>query len=199
MKKYFDQLRPLERRVVIGVGVVVLIALNWVFVWPRFADWSNLTVRHDEAQQKLKIYQTAIAQKGDLEKALKQFESEGQYVALEDQAIYFMRTIQEQASSSGFGIQTYSPSMMTTNQFFVNQIQNITVSATEPQLVDFLYKIGNNAAMIRVRDLVLQPDQPRQRLNANIKLVASYQKNPKTPAPAAPAAHATSTLPVRTK
>jgi hypothetical protein len=38
--------------------------------------------------------------------------------------------------------------------------------------------------MIRVRDLELQPDQPRQRLVANIKLVASYQKNP----PAASAA-----------
>ena len=31
--------------------------------------------------------------------------------------------------------------------------------------------------MIRVRDLELQPDAPRQHLNANIQLVASYQKN----------------------
>jgi hypothetical protein len=38
--------------------------------------------------------------------------------------------------------------------------------------------------MIRVRDLELQPDPPHQRLNANIKLVASYQKNP-APAPVA--------------
>jgi hypothetical protein len=32
--------------------------------------------------------------------------------------------------------------------------------------------------MIRVRDLELQPDAPHQRLTANIRLVASYQKNP---------------------
>jgi hypothetical protein len=32
--------------------------------------------------------------------------------------------------------------------------------------------------MIRVRDLELQPDTPRQHLDANIRLVASYQKNP---------------------
>jgi hypothetical protein len=39
--------------------------------------------------------------------------------------------------------------------------------------------------MIRVRDLELQPDTPRLHLNANIRLVASYQKNPAAPARAA--------------
>ena len=190
MKKYFDQLRPMERRLVIGVGVILLLVVNWVMVWPHFADWSNLTRRYEDAQRKLKLYQTAVAQRPELEKSVKNFESEGEFVALEDQAINFMRTIQSQASASGFGIQNYSRSMMRTNQFFVEQIQNISVTATEPQLVDFLYKIGSGSSMIRVRDLELQPDQPRQRLNANIRLVASYQKNPKaaTPAASAPAA-----------
>jgi hypothetical protein len=45
--------------------------------------------------------------------------------------------------------------------------------------VDFLYKLGSGASTIRVRDLELQPDPPHQRLSANIRLVASYQKNPK--------------------
>jgi Tfp pilus assembly protein PilO len=106
-------------------------------------------------------------------------------VAAEDQAINFMRTIQGQASASGFGIERYSPTRMTTNQFFVEQVQNIQVHATEEQLVDFLYKIGSGVSMIRVRDLTLQPDQARQRLGADIKLVASYQKNPKPAAAAA--------------
>jgi type II secretory pathway component PulM len=185
MKKYFDQLRPMERRLVIGVGVVLLLVANWVLVWPHFSDWGKLTRRYEDAQRKLKLFQTAVAQKPELEKSVKAYESEGEFVALEDQAINFMRTIQSQASASGFGIQNYSRSMMRTNQFFVEQIQNISVSATEPQLVDFLYKIGSGTSMIRVRDLELQPDQPRQRLNANIRLVASYQKNPKPAAPAA--------------
>jgi Tfp pilus assembly protein PilO len=64
-----------------------------------------------------------------------------------------------------------------TNEFFVEQIQNITVSATDEQLVDFLYKLGSDASMIRVRDLELQPDPPRQKLNANVRLIASYQRN----------------------
>ena len=58
------------------------------------------------------------------------------------------------------------------------QVQNINVLATEEQLIDFLYKLGSGASMIRVRDLELQPDQAHQKLSANIKLVASYQKNP---------------------
>ncbi len=195
MKKYFDQLRPLERRLVIGVGVVLLIVLNWVLVWPHFADWSKLTNRYEDAQHKLKLYQTAVAQKPELEQQVKQFESEGEFVALEDQAINFMQNIQQQASASGFGIDRFNPrSLMHTNQFFVEQIQNIIVRATEPQLVDFLYKLGSGSSMIRVRDLELQPDQPRQRLTASIKLVASYQKNPKkaTSAPAAAPAAKTS-------
>ena len=49
-------------------------------------------------------------------------------------------------------------------------------------MVDFLYKLGAGASMVRVRDLTLQPDQPRQRLTADIRLVASYQKNPKASA-----------------
>ena len=65
----------------------------------------------------------------------------------------------------------------TNDAFFVQQIQNINVTATDDQLVDFLYKLGSDVSMIRVLDLELQPDPPRQKLIANIKLVASYQRN----------------------
>lgn len=179
MKKYFEQLPPTERRLVIGVGLVVVFVLNWWFVWPHFSDWGNLSRRLDDAQRKLMLYQKAVAQKPDLEKQLKKFESAGEIVAPEDQAINFMRTIQSEASSCGFGIQRYSRSLMQTNQFFVEQFQNITVLATEKQLVNFLYKIGSGGSMIRVRTLELQPDQPRQHLSADIRLEASYQINSK--------------------
>jgi hypothetical protein len=87
--------------------------------------------------------------------------------------------------NAGVQLQNTSRQFTRTNDvFFVEQVQNINVLATEEQLVDFLYKLGTGASMIRVRDLELQPDLPHQRLVANIKLVASYQKNP----PAASAA-----------
>jgi Tfp pilus assembly protein PilO len=184
MKKYFAHLRPMERRLVVGVAVVLLIVLNAVFIWPHFKDWGDLRDRLDEAHRKLKLYQEATTQIPALQKQVNNFKSAGEFVAPEDQAINLMRTIQAQAAVSGFGIQNYSRSLMRTNDaFFVEQVQNINVTATEDQLVDFLYKLGSGASMIRVRDLELQPDPPRQRLIANIKLVASYQKNP-TAAPA---------------
>jgi len=187
MKKYFAQLRPAERRLVVGVAVVVVIVLNWWFIWPHFKDWGDLRRRNDEAQRTLKLYQTAVAQMPAVQADVKKFESEGEFVALEDQGINFTRTIQAQSTQSGVQLQNTSRQFTRTNDaFFVEQVQNISVLATEPQLVDFLCKLGSGASMIRVRDLELQPDQPRQRLSANIKLVASYQKNPPTASAAKP-------------
>jgi type II secretory pathway component PulM len=140
MKKYFAHLRPLERRLAVGVAVILILVLNWWLIWPHFSDWGNLRRR------------------------------EG------DQAINFMRTIQSQSAASGVNINSYSRSTMHTNQFFMEQTQNINAIATDEQLVDFLYKLGSGASMVRVRDLELQPDGAKQHLNANIRLVASYQK-----------------------
>jgi Tfp pilus assembly protein PilO len=178
MKKYFEQLRPMERRLVVGVAVVLLIVLNAVFVWPHFSDWGSLRARLDKARGDLDRNKKAAAQVPALEAQVKIFTSAGENVAPENQAINLMHTINTQAAACGFGIQNYSRSMTRTNDaFFVEQVQNINVIATEEQLVAFLYNLGSGASMIRVRDLELQPDPPHQRLSANIKLVASYQKS----------------------
>ena len=186
MKKYFAHLRPMERRLAVGVLVVVIIVLNAWLIWPHFSDWGKLRGRLDDARRKLKLYQTTIAQMPNYQAQLKNFESLGESsVAPEDQTINFMRVVQTQAAESGVGIGNNSRQTTHTNEFFVEQEQNITVTATDEQLVDFLYKLGSGASMIRVLDLELQPDGARTRLNANIRLVASYQKNPALPARAA--------------
>lgn len=186
MKKYFAHLRPLERRLAVGVVVVLILVLNFVFIWPHFSDWNKLKARLKNARDTWASYQATIAQATNYQAQVKSLEGQGEFVALEDQAINFMRTIQAQAEASGVGRANYSRSIMHTNDaFFIEQVQNINVVATDQQLVDFLYKLGSGASMIRVRDLELQPDAPRLHLNANIRLVASYQKNPAAPARAA--------------
>ncbi len=183
MKKYFSQLRPLERRMAVGLLVVLILVLNWVFVWPHFSDWGNIRRRLDDAQKQLKLYQATVAQIPDYQAKVKTFESQGEFVAPEDTAINFTRAIQSQSSASGVTIINTSRQMTHTNDaFFVEQVQNINVTATDEQLVDFLYKLGSGASMTRVRDLELQPDPAHQHLTASIKLVASYQKNPAAPA-----------------
>ena len=183
MKKYFAQLRPLERRLAVGVLVILIIVLNWVFIWPHFSDWKNLQSRQNNARASLQLYQTTISQSANYEALVKKFASQGESVAPEDQAINMMQTINSQSAQSGVSIANYSHSTTRTNEFFTEQTQNITVTATDAQLVDFLYKLGNDASMVRVIDLELQPDVPKLHLTAQIRLVASYQKNPK-PAPA---------------
>ncbi len=186
MKKYFAHLRPLERRLAVGVLVIVIIVLNGVFIWPHFSDWGQLKTRLNNARATLASRQATIAQSTNYQEQVKSMEGQGEFVALEDQAINFMKTIQAQIEASGVGRPNYSRSTMRTNDaFFVEQMQNINVVATDQQLVDFLYKLGSGASMIRVRDLELQPDGPRQHLNANIRLVTSYKKNPAAPARAA--------------
>jgi len=178
MKKFFAQLRPLERRLAVGALVVFILVLNWVFIWPHFSDWGKLRGRLNVAQQKLQLYQTTISQTANYQAQVKGFESQGEFVAPEDQSINFLRTIQSQATASQVQMGSMSRPMTRTNDaFFVEQIQNINVSATDDQLVDFLYKLGSDVSMIRVRDLEMQPDPPHQKLNANIRLVASYQRS----------------------
>ena len=200
MKKYLSQLRPMERRLVIGVAVVIFLVLNWLLVWPHFSDWDDLTRRLNSATAKLGVYQTAVTQIPKLQAEVDTYESAGDVVAPEDQSINLMRTIQGQASVSGVGIQNFSRQTTDTNDlFFIKQVQNITVVATDEQLVNFLYKLGSGASMIRVLDLDLQPDAPHYHLSANIRLVASYQKSfgPAGGNKSAPANNAAAPVPVQ--
>ena len=176
MKKFFAQLRPLERRLVVVVLVAFFLVLNYLFVWPHFSDWGNLRNRLDGARHKLALYRTTIAEKPKYEALVKKMEGEGGTVAPQDQAINFVRTIDAQSARSGVGIVSTSPQMTRTNEFFVELTQNLNVIADDHQLVDFLYKLGSDASMIRVRTLELQPDPAHQHLNAQIELIASYQK-----------------------
>lgn len=195
MNRYFAHLRPMERRLAVGVIVVVIVVLNAWLIWPHFSDWGNLQNRLRDARTRLALYQTTIVQSTNYESVVKHLQGQGEFVAPDDQAINFMRTIQSQAAASGINGVNYSRSTMHTNEYFVEQLQNISLTATEDQLVDFLYKLGSGSSMVRVQDLELQPDNPRQHLNATIRVVASYQK---TPPPAKSAAADNSKLLTKT-
>ena len=191
MTKYFDRwnLRPLERRLVVGVAVVLFLVINIVWVWPHFSDWSEMTNRLEGARFKYDSYQKEIIRLPVYQAQVKEMESDGASVPLEDQSVQFMRTVQQEAAQDGVQTSYTQRSLSRTNLFFIEQIQNIQVTARDENLIKFLYNLGSSASLIRVRDLSLHPDGTRMQLVANIKLVASYQKNPKAAKPAAPVAN----------
>jgi Tfp pilus assembly protein PilO len=188
MSAYLDNLRPFEKRVVFGVAVLLFIVLNFWFVFPRFSDLSNTKIRRREAEQKLANYQAEIRQIPVYERQIKELESENLGVPPEEQAIQFSRAIQSQQAQSGVNIISTGKQTTRTNQFFLELSQTINVQAREEQLVNFLYSLGSGNSLIRVRELSLKADQPRQQLNANVTLVASFQKKPVRAPAATPAA-----------
>lgn len=195
MKTYLDNLRPFEKRVVVGVGVLLFIVLNVWFVFPHFSDWGNMKIRRREAQEKLQKYLGEINKKPFYEGQLKQLQSENQDVPAEDQSIQFARAIQNEQARSGVQITGTTKPTYRTNQFFVELSQNLTILSGEKELIDFLYSLGAGNSLIRVRDMSVRPDPPRFKLNANVKLVASYQKKAATPAPRGRATKTTAASP----
>jgi type II secretory pathway component PulM len=179
MMGYLDRLnlRPFEKRLVVGVGAVLFIVLNFWFVVPHFSDLSAAEDRRLEALKKLERWQAEIDQKGKFEAGINKFRQEGLEVPAEEQQNQFARVIQDQQVRSGVGIQQFGRVSTQTNQFFLELTQPISVQSGEAQLVDFLYNLGSGNSLIRVRDLTLKPDGTRQQLGGSVKLVASYQKN----------------------
>ncbi|HEV2392477.1 MAG TPA: hypothetical protein VG146_08960 [Verrucomicrobiae bacterium] len=176
MNEYWNNLRPFEKRVVVAAGALLFIVLNLLFVFPHFSDLSVMQARHEEAELKIAKFEAEIAQTNAYMRGIRELASEGSDVPAEEQGFQFANTVQMQAGQSGVHPTSNSTTKTTTNQFFIEKSQSIGVQAGEEQLVNFLYNLGSGNSQIRVRDLNLRPDAPRQQLMGSVTLVASYQK-----------------------
>ena len=182
----FDKLnlRPFERRLVVVVGIVLFIVIQFIYIWPHFGDVGKLNGRRSAALNKLKVQETAIAETNRIAAELAKLEGEGLEVPPGDQAVQLMRTVQSEAHKAGVNIQNTSKPFTRTNDFFMEQSQQISTLSDESGLVNFLFNLGSSSSLIRVRDLTVRPDQTRTKLTASVKLVASYQKPSARPTPA---------------
>jgi len=196
-KNFFEQLnlRPGERRVVIVVGVVVFIVLNMWFVWPHFSDASRALAAINKGRLDW-TNRTALIEKdtrpGGLRSQIQSLIKEEGSGALDSgsTAIALDRKVQEKAPQYGVSVMNYNPVPSTangkTNEFFEEHSLKISVQSGESNLVNFLYDIGNDSSMIRVRELHLKPaDQNRYRLNGDILLSANLPKKQPEPSRAA--------------
>jgi hypothetical protein len=176
MKTYLDNLRPFEKRLVVGVALALFVVFNLWFIVPLFGDWDLVRARLANAQSKLRTYNAEIQQSKKYQALVRQMEGEGYSVPAEDQSLHFANEVQTREGLCGVSRISSSRILDRTNQFFIEKSQQLTYTLREQQLVDFLVNLSAGNSMIRVRELALRPDPPHQNLSATVKLVASYQK-----------------------
>ncbi len=181
-------LRTGEKRFLVGVGVVFFIVLNIWLVFPYFGAWKKAQDRYDTAEKKLHRWQEEVNRIPNYKKEIARLQGDSAPLQGDEMVYTFQTTIQSQAAQSHVNIQNTSRVNTSTNSpFFLEQFQTLQILSGEKELVDFLYQLGAGTSLIRVRDLTLRPDLPRQQLSAGVKLVASYQRKQPTKA-ASPAA-----------
>ena len=189
MTSYLDRLNllPFEKRLVVGVALILFIVFNVWFVLPHFSDLSDAQARREEAVKKLKGWEAETNQIPVYQRKINGILKDGLDVPAEDQQNDFSRAVVSQQASSGVNLMNSGRITTRTNSpFFVELVQTITVQSGEPQLVDFLYNLGAGPSLIRVRGLSLHTDPSHQQLVAGVTLVASYQKSQRTRGAAAP-------------
>jgi hypothetical protein len=183
-------LNPGERRLVVGIAIVVFVVLNIWLIWPEFGSVAMWNQRQRDAERRLKQFKDEVGRKSIYERQLVELESQGAYVGTEEQALSLQRDVANQALLSGVQVNNYNPQPRApsggrTNVFFEEQRLIITVVTGEKELVDFLYNLGTRSSMIRVSSMTLGRDQTQMKLQGSMTLVASFAKKP-PPRTAAP-------------
>lgn len=173
-------IKPGEKRLLVVVGIVVFAVLNFMFVFPRFGEFGDITHEIDKVERDIQRYQVEINKQDTYKKALAELEGQGSKVIAREQALRLQTTIQSQALRSGVNVIRYDPvtrsGLSATNSFFDEQAIVVGYDTGYNQLISFLVGLAEDDSMIRVRTMAVRRDPSNQRLQGNITLVASYQK-----------------------
>lgn len=194
MTSLFDKLNlaPAERRLVVIVGIVVFVVLNFWLVFPEFGEWAKNEQRIRDAESKRKTFSDEIAKKSTYEKEIKELQQQsGGEVATEEAALRLSQEVNSQAALSGVTITSITPLQRQaatgkTNSFFDEASVTVNINTSEKELIEFLYRLADKDLLIRAKSMQLSPDPSRQRLQGPITLVKSFQRRP--PPKAAPIA-----------
>jgi type II secretory pathway component PulM len=203
MKSLLDRLnlRPQERRLVVGALIVVFLVLNLWLVWPRFGQAALAEDALQKSRITLNRYLLELNRTNDYNNRIRQLEGQGTAVLAEDQANTLIATIQSEARRCGLNTDRITPAARgirpRTNEFFEESAITVGITPTDAEsVIGFLNSLGTNSVAIRVKELDLTPDPSQTRLKGSMKLVASYQKNPPAnavrPTPSRPATNVSS-------
>lgn len=211
MNTVFEQLNltPQERRIVIGIAVLVFIVLNFLLVIPHFKDLRRVRVELAETRKKISDRNKVILDDidpvhGKTNELYQLEKQQGGGIAAQragvNEQIALQRSVSDQALKTGVNIsdlRSTTAAKTHPDAFYNEESVRIAFESGEEQLVNFLYNIGNDPAMIRVGELNLRiADANRYRLKGEASLTANYAKNPATTTPAPTAKPAPGPSPV---
>src|ERR1700689_4976622 len=129
MKKFWEQLKPQERRWLIAIGCVVFITLNYFFIWPQFTQWRVNTNRMTAATDNIAKYRAELAHKAEYQRKIASLDSDNQDIPPEDQTVHFENYFRDRAIENGVQIESTSRPAMRTDAFTVEQQTTIQVLA----------------------------------------------------------------------
>jgi Tfp pilus assembly protein PilO len=188
-------LRPAEKRIIVVIAVVAFVVLDLLFVQPQFKAYGNIKRQLDLTRQAIANRSAMIEMDNNptngYKRQLEQLrKGEGNSSATNYSGeIQLQTTVHRKAVEAGVNVSQYDPVNLVhlgtnaASQFFESQSIRISVEAREENLVNFLYSVGNDPAMIRVRELDLKPVEPnRYQLKGMITLTADYKKSDKAAA-----------------
>src|SRR5690348_3100315 len=101
MIKLFQQLRPLEQRLVIGTGILLFVLANWIWVVPHFGDWKKIQNELVDTRKKFADYKKEIGETKTWEDKRVKLEDAGSALPSEAMAVGLQRSVDSQAASSG--------------------------------------------------------------------------------------------------
>jgi Tfp pilus assembly protein PilO len=204
MTGFLDQLNltPQERRIVVAIAVVVFVVLNLLLVWPHFSDLARVRKQLNDTRKTMMDWNKEISldqETNGYKTQLHNLERQ-QGGGVVNQQVQLQRTVSDQANKSGVTVNEIRPAVSAhpdTNEFYVEQSVKISFETQEPQLINFLFNVGNDPAMIRVHELHLRTaDANRYRLKGDAVLTANYAKQTPASAPKpVPAAPGPKTIP----
>lgn len=179
-------LRPGEKRLLVGIGITIFVVLNIWLVFPRIGELGKVRADTARVQQEINSFQKEIDKKGTYQKLLSELEGQGSQVIDQERALQLQMTVQSQQLATGINLTRYDPVgrpfNAPTNAFFDEQSLVVAYDTGYKQLIGFLVGLAEHESMIRVRQMDVKRDPSNQRLQGNITLVASYQKTRATPA-----------------
>lgn len=182
MTGFFDKLnlRPLERRLIVGIGVTLFLVANVWLVWPHFKDWQVVRAQIAKARHTLQQYQAEVAKLPEYQAQEEKLKGDsGAALASEEMALALLKIVQPKAAHAGINVVGWYPQRggAAGGEYFEEQVLRISFKDTgDQQLLNFLVSLGKDNSTIRIRDLSIKPEPTRMKLMGDVTMVASYQK-----------------------